>query len=159
MTTPSPSSARDISAAFADGCDEARAVIAVPQSSYLDMPLPTLVASGLLALALASTAWCSSAVPMVIVAIVVLPGLILIFGALSVPGDPAAGIRAQARALASETGRLWTCVRAGRPQAALRRLRRHDRQVSKEWRRITATAWAIWIAVVIQLALLWSTVR
>ena len=141
--------------AFRQGCVEGCLIIEHPESSYPDMPLSTIISVTLIAIAFVTSPWSSATVPMVISTLVGLPLLMSAMGALCSPTGRTSGALAQWTYLALEFGRLWTCIRLGYPGTILRRYRRHDRQVSEEWNRITATAWSVWIIVVTEITLLW----
>ncbi len=145
--------------AFARGRSEARLIAAHPAQTYLDMPSPLLVT---VAVALAALVSAASLPGESILAALALPvTLLLLFGAgaLEHRNDRLAGALGQVLFLAFDAGRLWQGLCCAQPSIALRRLRRSSDQVTREWSRILATGWALWLALLIDSVVAWFLAR
>ncbi len=134
-------------------------MVANPQDSFLGMPSAPLVTVILVLVSLAAAPWSSSTFLMLAMAVLGLPVLILVLGIACDRDHSARLALAQGQYLAAEFGRIWICLRLGRPILSLRRSRDYAARIDQDWPRLTATSWAIWITLIIEILLLWTGAR
>lgn len=145
---------------FSWGRAEAHLIERHPAMSYLDMPSPVLVVLLLGMASVITAVWSSSeallAIPLGFLGHV---AFMTVAGARRHPEDRFGGALGHWVFFLLDFGRVSESFRRARPQAALKRIRFTEDQVTQEWCDLVPTSWSVWLMVLVGIVSLWRAVR
>lgn len=139
------------------GRSEARLIETHPTASYLDMPSPAAVLPLVVVFGAIAALFIQAKPAAVAISASLLTYLISMTaaGAITRSEDRLGGALAHWVFILLDLGRVSQGILCGKPFIAARRIRFADDQVAREWRDIVPMSWALWLSVVMEVAVLW----